>query len=177
MNSAIAIRMTTAILLCMFWGLATRAAETALPTEPAAASSASPRTILEPTQAASWAYRNGIALSIAAAGTARQDNAAPQAAPSPQGAPARRAARAPAKAGKRWTALRIGVVAVGLGLTGTGAYMTATGPMVPLPGGTGAGCSVPGHCVGSTVWSGKKKAGVWMMGFGVPLSLAGLFAQ
>jgi len=178
MNSIVGIRSITAILVCMCWCLPTPAQETILPAGRTAASSASPgaaaRAILDVTQAANWAYRNRIALSIAAAGTAQSGNAAPQAEPFPKNAPARPAAQTPAKSRKRWTAARIGVLAAGVGLTGTGAYMLATGSKVPLPGGTGAPCDGLVHCVGTTVWDGKMKAGVWLLAFGAPLSLVGL---
>ena len=44
--------------------------------------------------------------------------------------------------------------------------MLATGSMVFLPGGTGAACDGLVHCVGTTVWDGKMKAGVWLLGAG-----------
>ena len=83
---------------------------------------------------------------------------------------------------KRWTAARIGVLAAGVGLTGTGAYMLATGSTVT----TSAACgpSVGGYgsysvsCyASSTHWDQRKKAGVVLLGIGVPLSLAGLLVH
>ena len=181
MNSTVGIRLTTAMLVCMSWCLPTRAQETILPAGRTAASSASPvaavGAIFDVTQAANRAFSNRIALSMAAAGSAQSGSATPQATPFPKNAPARPSARPPAKARKRWTAGRIAVLAVGVGLTGTGAYMLATGSMVFLPGGTGAACDGLVHCVGTTVWDGKMKAGVWMLGAGAPLTLAGLLVH
>lgn len=172
------IRLTIAILVCMSWCLPAPGQETILPAGRTAASSASPAgAIFDATHAANWVFGNRIALSIGAAGTAQSGSATPQATPFPKNAPARPGPRTPAQSGKRWTAARIVVLAAGVGLTGTGAYMLATGSKVFLPGGTGAACDGLVHCVGSTVWDGKMKAGVVMLGIGVPLSLAGLLVH
>jgi hypothetical protein len=188
MNIAIRVRLTTAIVVCMSWRLPAPAQET-VSTGRTVARSASPiaaaGAILDPAQAVNWAYRNGIALSIAAAGTVGQDNPAPQAEPSSPAAPERARLHPTAKARKRWTAGRIAVLAAGVGLTGAGAYMLATGSTVPTPAAPSCGPNVPAGwgpgnvtCgVSSTQWDGKKKAGVVLLGIGVPLSLAGLLVH
>jgi hypothetical protein len=175
---AFRIRLTIAILVCMSWCLPAPGQQTILPAGRATASSASPAgAIFDATHAANWVFGNRIALSIGAAGTAQSGSATPQAQPFPKNAPARPSARTPAQSGKRWTAARIVVLAAGVGLTGTGAYMLATGSKVFVPGGTGAACDGLVHCVGSTAWDGKMKAGVVLLGIGVPLSLAGLLVH
>ena len=181
MNLPVGIRLTTAILVCMSWCLPVRAQETASPAGRTVARSASPiaaaGAILDPAQAVNWAYRNGIALSIAAAGTAGQDNPAPQAEPSSPAAPERSRLHPTGKARKkRWTVARIGVLAAGVGLTATGAVLLATGSTVITP----AQACAPQHvCYGGSTegWDQKKKAGVWLMGAGVPISLVGLLVH
>ena len=180
MSSAIGTRLTTAILVCASWCLPSRAQETARPAERTAARSVSPvaaaGAVLDAAQAANWAYRNGGAFSMAAAGTARQDNPTPQAAPSSPGAPERSRLHPTAKHRKRWTAARIAVVAAGVGLTAAGAVLTATGPMVLVP--ASATCNVGGRpCSALTKWSSEKTAGVVLLGAGVPISLAGLLVH
>jgi len=183
MNSTLGIRLTAAIVVCMSWSLPARGQETALPTERTAASSASPvaaaGAILDVTQAANWAYRNRGVLSIAAAGTA-QDNTAPQAEPSPQGAPARPRLHAPVKRRKPWTKARIAVLGIGIGATGAGAYLWAKAPTI-TPAGTTCVSSynpfgVPNYasCSGPTIWSGKKKAGLGLTIIGASVSILAL---
>jgi len=132
--------------------------------------------ILDPAQAANWANRNSIALSIAATGTVGQDNPTPQAQPSSPGAPARSRLH-PAAKQKRWTAGRIAVLAVGVGLTGAGAYLLATGSVVPKPVSATCVPSAYNSCAAATVWDGKKKAGIVLLGIGAPVSLAGLLVH
>ncbi len=180
MSSTIGTRLTTAIIVCMSWCLPSRAQETARPAERTAARSvsgvAAAGAVLDVAQAANWAYRNGGAFSIAAAGTAGQDNPTPQAAPSSPGAPERSRLHPTAKARKRWTAARIGVLAAGVGLTAAGAVLTATGPTVLVRASTN--CFVGGYpCPALATWSGEKKAGVVLLGAGVPLSLAALLVH
>jgi hypothetical protein len=183
MNFAIRVRLTTAILVCMSWCLPAPGQETILPAGRTTASSASPvGAIFDATHAANWVFGNRIALSIGAAGTAQSGSATPQATPFPNNAPARPGAQTPAQSRKRWTAGRIAVLAAGLGLTVTGAVLLATGSTAPKPvastcvptvgsGYTYSGCGAPPE------WDQRKKAGVVLLGIGVPLSLAGLLVH
>jgi hypothetical protein len=180
---ALRIRFAIAALVSMSWCLPAPGQETILPAGRTTASSASPAgPIFDATHAANWVFGNRIALSIGAAGTAQSGSATPQATPFPKNAPARPGPRTPAPSGKRWTAARIAVLAAGVGLTGTGAYMLATGSKVTTPaicaptGGSGPYGTIP--CgVSSTHWDQRKKAGVVLLGIGVPLSLAGLLVH
>jgi hypothetical protein len=185
MNFAIRVRLTITILVCMSWCLPAPGQETILPAGRTTASSASPAgPIFDATHAANWVFGNRIALSIGAAGTAQSGSATPQATPFPKNAPARPGPRTPAPSGKRWTAARIAVLAAGVGLTGTGAYMLATGSTAPTPAAPSCGPTATGGagytvtCGGSgTQWDQRKKAGVVLLGIGVPLSLAGLLVH
>jgi hypothetical protein len=174
-NLTAGIRLTAAIAVCMFSCLPARAQEMALPTERAATRSASPvaaaSAVLDMTQAANWAYRNGSVLSMAAAGTARQDNATPQAEPSPQSAPARPRLHPKVKRRKPWTKVRIVVLGAGLGMTGAGAYLWATGPMVHN---SPADCALTNTCNPTLYWSGKKKEGLGLTMVGASVSLFAL---
>ena len=187
MNIANRVRLATAILVYMPWCFPAGAQETAPAAGRTVARSASPiaaaGAILDPAQATNWANRNGFALSLAAAGTVGQDKPTPQAQPSSPGAPERSRLH-PAAKRKRWTAARIAVLAAGVGLTGAGAYMLATGSTVPTPVAPNCGPTATGTgpytvtCgVSSTHWDGKKKAGVVLLGIGAPLSLAGLLVH
>lgn len=184
MGLPIGIRLITGIVIGTSWCLPARAQQIALPAERAAASSAAPiaaaGAILDATQAANWAYRNRSVLSFAAVGTA-QDNTAPQAEPSPQVPPARPRLHPPVKHRKPWTKVRIAVLAVGIGMTGTGAYLWATGPTIS-PAATTCVSSynslgVPNYtsCKGPTVWSGKKKAGLGLTIVGASVSILALY--
>lgn len=182
MSLPVGIRLSAAIVVCMSWCLPTRAQETALPTERTAARTSSgvaaAGAVLEPTQTANWANRNGSVLSVAEAGTARQDTA-PQAEPSPQGAPARARLHPPAKRPKLWTKARIAVLSAGIGMTGAGAYLWATGPKIPSANANCVGYYSPTigvllPCVGPSVWSSRKKAGLGLTAVGVPLSIVAL---
>jgi hypothetical protein len=190
MSFAIRVQLTTAMLVCMSWCLPARAQETVSPAGRTTARSTSPiaaaGAVLDPAQAVNWAYRNGIALSIAAAGTAGQDNPTPQAEPSSPVAPERSRLHPTAKHRRRWTAARIGVLAAGVGLTGAGAYLLATGSTVTTPAASNCGSNAPNPgglpggvtCgVSSTRWDGQKKAGVVLLGIGAPLSIAGLLVH
>jgi len=180
MNSTVGVRLITVIVMCMSWRLPAGAQETALPTERTAASNASPiaaaGAILDVTQAANWARRNASVLSMAAAGTA-QDNTTPQAEPSPQGAPARPRLHPRVKVRKPWTGARIAVLAAGIGATGAGVYLWASGPTIK-PAATTCVSSynpfgVPNYssCSGPTTWSGKKKAGLGLTIVGASVSI------
>ena len=179
MISTVGTRLTAAILVCMFWSLPSQAQQTARPAERTVARSASPiaaaGAILDPAQAASWAYRNGSAFSIAAAGTAGQDNPTPQAQPSSPGAPARSRLH-PAAKRKRWTPARIAVVVAGVGLTAAGAALVATSSTVYVA--PSANCRIGGlPCPAVARWSREKKVGVVLLGAGGPISLAGLLVH
>ena len=160
------------------WGYRNRSSwtqEMAFPAEGTTANSparfAAPAAAIDVTEAATWAYRNRSALSIGATLTARMDDPNQQAAPFPRDAPARPSARTPTKPKKHWTVARIAAVAGGIALTGTGAVLTATGSM------TTKDCGSTPRCASIPVWDGNKKAGVWLMGFGIPLTLAGFLAR
>jgi hypothetical protein len=179
MISTVGTRLTAAVLVCMFWCLPSQAQQTVRPAESTAARSvstvAATGAALDVTQAANWAYRNGIAFSIAAAGTAGQDNPTPQAQPSSPGAPARSRLH-PAAKQKRWTAARIAVVVAGVGLTAAGAALVATSSTVYVV--PSANCRIGGlPCPAVARWSSEKKVGVVLLGAGVPLSLAGLLVH